>query len=283
MSRKNNGNRKNMIRNAEMEAAQRNAVNSDVIKQLMEILEKQNMKEQSKDFAEVLQYVSGMQEQLGAMAGELQDVREKLAEIKDRQPKGLKENMMEKTEQLEGKVSNLAAKFSALKENLLETAAKAIQAFKENGQQEMNKVLKKGIHAIKGVVMEYRDQLMQTLDSYEKTARQIDSIGGEIKKIGNSLANVGRLIAGKEAKEPSQENQGIGITRLLNTAIKSQISTLQNAVEKTEKIAGKLDKVSSDVGSKVNRSCIKEKLTQMKEKAEKQKIQPMEKEGCLER
>ncbi|MGL5436107.1 MAG: DUF6674 family protein [Lachnospiraceae bacterium] len=64
-----------------MEAEIKNMEESDVIKQLMELMEQQNMKEHSQDFIEILRYVAGMQLQLGAMVGELQGVREQLTQI----------------------------------------------------------------------------------------------------------------------------------------------------------------------------------------------------------
>ena len=48
---------------------------SDVVKQFMELLSQHNMREQSKDFMELLRYAAGMQMQLGEMAGELQPTR----------------------------------------------------------------------------------------------------------------------------------------------------------------------------------------------------------------
>ena len=64
-----------------MEAKEQNIEQMDVVKQLMEILEKQNMREQSQDFMEVVQYVAGMQIQLAAMVDELHGVKEQLAGI----------------------------------------------------------------------------------------------------------------------------------------------------------------------------------------------------------
>ena len=52
---------------------EQNTEEMDVMKQFMELLGQQGMKEQSQDFMEVLQYIAGMQLQLSAMVDELQD------------------------------------------------------------------------------------------------------------------------------------------------------------------------------------------------------------------
>lgn len=59
-----------------METAGQNAEQvmeeNDALKQLIELLNQQNMKEQSQDFMGVFWYVAGMQVQLAAMVDELQ-------------------------------------------------------------------------------------------------------------------------------------------------------------------------------------------------------------------
>ena len=57
---------------------EQNTEEMDVMKQFMELLGQQGMKEQSQDFMEVLQYIAGMQLQLSAMVDELQGVRKQL-------------------------------------------------------------------------------------------------------------------------------------------------------------------------------------------------------------
>lgn len=54
-----------------------------------------------------------------------------------------------------------------------------------------------------------REQMMEVLTGYEKTANQIDSIGDELKQAGNSVANVGRLLPGKGTKDVSDEKVGV--------------------------------------------------------------------------
>lgn len=60
---------------------------NDALKQFMELLNQQNMKEQSQDFMGIFWYVAGMQVQLSAMVDELQGVREQLSQIVVRQIK----------------------------------------------------------------------------------------------------------------------------------------------------------------------------------------------------
>ena len=256
-----------------------NVEDMDVIKQLMDIMGQQGMKEQSQDFLEVLNFVAGMQVQLSVMVDELQGVREQLAEMQKNQPKAVTEKLMDKVSQLQEKISKLSERLGAIKDHLIDTAKQAVMAFKEKGREEMTKVLQKGISGVQSVLENIREKLVDVMTNYEKTANQIDSIGDELKQIGNSFANVGRLIAGKGTKEVSDEKPGVGLTRVMNMPVKSGISAFRKQISGIDKAMEKLDKVSAglrtekeaDKGARVS---IKEKLSQMKAKSEQTKKEP---------
>ncbi len=262
-----------------METKEQNVEDMDVIKQFMDIMGQQGMKEQSQDFLEVLQYVAGMQVQLSVMVDELQGVREQLAEMQKNQPKAVTEKLMDKVSQLQEKINSLSERFGEIKDHLIGVAKEAVTAFKEKGREEMNKVLQVGISGVKSVLENTRERLVDVMTNDEKTANQIDSIGDELKQIGNRFANVGRLIAGKGTKEVSDEKPGVGLTRVMNMPVKSNITAFRKQIDRIDKAMEKLDKVSAglhtekeaDKGARVS---IKEKLSQMKAKSEQTKKAP---------
>ena len=252
---------------------------SDVLKQFMELLNQQNMKEQSQDFMGIFWYVAGMQVQLTAMVDELQGVREQLSQMQENQPKSVKENLMDKAAHLQEKVTSLSERLTAVRNRLVETAAQAVNAFKEKGKTEMCKVLQKGISGMKSMLSGYRERLVDVMTDCEKTANQIDSIGDELKQIGNSVSNVGRLLAGKGTKEVSDEKPGVGLTRAINKPVKKAVENLQKKIDAADQAFEKLDRLSNrlDAGKeaeKGGRVSIKDKLSQMKEKADQQKKAP---------
>lgn len=254
---------------------EQNTEEMDVMKQFMELLGQQGMKEQSQDFMEVLQYIAGMQLQLSAMVDELQGVRKQLEKMQESQPKAAESQLLDKVSYLQEKVSSLAERLSELKDHLIGTAAQAVTAFKEKGREEMNRVLQKGISGVQSVLSGCREKMVDVLTSYEKTANQIDSIGDEFKQIGNSVANVGRLLTGKGTKEVSDEKEGVALTRVLNMPVKKHISALKKQVERIDGAVAKLDKVCAglDTGKdkEKRRVSVKEKLSQMKVKSEQKK------------
>ena len=144
---------------------------NDVLKQFMELLNQQNMREQSQDFMELFKYAAGMQLQLAVMADELQGVRQQLSQLQENQPKQVKENLMAKVERIQEKITDLSVRLSAIKDHLVETAVEAVNAFKEKGRTEMCRVVQKGISGVKSALADYREHLIgdnqkQQSDSY---------------------------------------------------------------------------------------------------------------------
>ena len=252
---------------------------NDALKQLIELLNQQNMKEQSQDFMGVFWYVAGMQVQLAAMVDELQGVRELLSQMQEKQPKSVTENFMEKISHLQEKVTSLSERLTVVRNCLVETATQAVNAFKEKGKAEMCRVLQKGISGMKSMLSGYRERLVDVMTDCEKTANQIDGIGDELKQIGNSVSNVGRLLAGKGTKEVSDEKPGVGLTRAVNTPVKKAVENLRKKIDGADKTFEKLDRLSArlDAGKeaeKGGRVSVKDKLSQMKEKVGQQKKAP---------
>ncbi len=256
------------------------AEENDVLKQFMELLNQQNMGEQSQDFMELFKYAAGMQLQLAVMADELQGVRQQLEQLQENQPKSVKENLMAKVEHLQEKITDLSERLSAIKDHLVETAAQAVNAFKEKGKSEMCKIVRKGISGMKSALEDFRERLAETMLDYQKTANQIDSIGDELKQIGNSVSNVGRLLAGKGTKEVSDEKPGVGLTRVINKPVKKAVENLRKMIASVDKAFEKLDRLSERfnvVGKeaeKGGRASLKDKLSQMKAKTDQQKKAP---------
>ena len=69
--------------------------------------------------------------QLAVMADELQGVRQQLSQLQEKQPKQVKENLMNKVEHIQEKITDLSECLSAIKDHLVETAAQAVSAFKD--------------------------------------------------------------------------------------------------------------------------------------------------------
>lgn len=252
------------------------------IQSLIKHMQQQGRNETSQDLLQVAKYFEEMQKQFNIMTKELQEVRQQLSNFQQGQPRKQVEESIQEVSNLQKTMINLSEKISIGKNHLKDVAEQAILVFRETGKEERNKILQKGISKVKSVVLESREQMTTTLTKYQKLASKIDSIGEELKQVGNSIGNVGRLVAGKDTKEISKEKQGIGIIRGINQPIKKHIVSLQQKLERTDRILEKLDKISKDLGKEVKqeqRISIQEKLSEKKEVVEQKKLVKKKEQG----
>ena len=243
---------------------------------LMDWMEQQGRTETTQDLLQVAKYLEEMQTQLSVMTKELQEVKQQLSQFQQEQPRQQVADTIQEVSSLQNMMKNISEKISTGKEQLKNTVAKAITTVREKGKEEINQVLQKGISKIKSIIEKNREKIAITLDKYQKLSKKIDAIGEEVKQVGTSIGNVGRLATGKDAKEVSKEKQGIGITRGINQPIKKHIVSLQQKLERTDKMLEKLDKLSKDLGTskeakQEQRVSIQEKLLEKKEVIEQKK------------
>ena len=97
------------------------------------------------------------------MVDELQGVRQQLEHLQENQPKSVKDNLMDRVAHLQEKITDLSERLLAVKDHLVETAAQAVNAFKEKGKAEMCKVLQKGISGVKSMLSDYRECLVDVI------------------------------------------------------------------------------------------------------------------------
>ncbi len=247
----------------------------DEIQTLLEWMVQQGKKEAAQDFLQVAKYLEEMQTQISVMTKELQEVKQQLSQFQQEQPRQQVAETIQEVSNLQNMITNISEKMSIGTEHLKNTIAEAITTVREKGKEEVNQVLQKGISKVKSMVEKNREKIAITLDKYQKLAKKIDAIGEELKQVGTSIGNVGRLATGKDAKEVSKEQQGIGITRGINQPIKKNIVSLQQKLERTDNMLEKLDKISKDLGKEVKqeqRISIQEKLSEKKEMVEQKKL-----------
>lgn len=263
----------------------------EVLKQFMELMAKQNMGDQSKDFSDMMQYIVGIQMQLGVMIGELRDIKEQLAQMNGTQSKQAAETVVDITDMnelneitnLEGKLSGLSGHLSELKNHLVETAKKAVDAFMEKGRAGMEKVFRKRMAVAKKTLTNCRKEMQAIAADCSRTADTVDRIGNELKQAKNSAANAGRILFGKEAKEASAEVQGVAFTRMVNAPVKGilkfaeenirridqtleKIERRENSAQKDEKeTTGRTDQIEQKDEKKPEKASLIDKLHQKQE------------------
>lgn len=267
----------------------------DVLKEFTELMMKQNMGDRSKDFSDMLQYVIGIQLQLGVMIGELRDIKEQLAQMNGMQqgktPEQRSGKASDKAENvidldglnevssLEGRLSALSGRLSELKSHLIDTAQKTVNAYMEKGRMAMEKVFQKGMSIAKKTLTSCRTEMSTIVSSYSRTADTVDRIGNELKQAKNSTANAGRILFGKETKEAPASVQGVAFTRMVNAPVKGIIKFMQEDIGRIDKLLAQIEKHEVKEKTNAEKESLIGKLHQKQEAiAIEQKNEPKEKE-----
>ena len=98
-----------------------------------------------------------MQLQLAVMADELQGVRQQLEQLQENQPKSFKENLMDKVECLQEKITDLSERLSAVKDHLVgKQRRRRSMPLRKKGKSGMCKIVQKGISSIKPALEDFR-------------------------------------------------------------------------------------------------------------------------------
>lgn len=210
---------------------EQNTEEMDVMKQFMELLGQQGMKEQSQDFMEVLQYIAGMQLQLSAMVDELQGVRKQLERMQESQPKAAESQLLDKVSYLQEKVSSLAERLSELKDHLIDTAAQAVTAFKEKGREEMNRVLTgKG----KKEVSDEKEGVALTRVLNMPVKKHISALKKQVERIDGAVAKLDKICAGLDTGKDKEKSRVSVKEKLSQMKVKSEQQKKEPEKSKTK-------------------------------------------------
>ena len=233
-------------------------ITNEEMQTMMELFSILQIDGMAQDYKNLLNHVAELEQHVAALSQELKAMKEfgSLGQVTSKRTQTMHKEITRKIDYslLSNKVGNLANNLKDIKNTIVSTATKALTSFKEKGKDEMNKVLLKGSEKIRKKLLQYREDVIDTLQHYRITEEKIDRIGSELKNSQNSLKNAGRLILGKETKEADNEKIGVTITRIINTPIKNSINHLQQKLEKIDNQMEKLDifvkSLSKDRGSK---------------------------------
>lgn len=179
-----------------------NLENLDVIKQLVQIMNQQDLNRQSESFMEILQNITKMQIQFNKMAEELLNLQKEQSNIQKVREKTSGSNRIKELFNLQEKANQLKEGASAIRESLLNTAKEAVEAFKEKGREAMLKVLRGGVTSVMPIVESYRKKMVNMRAGCEKIANQLDSrISDQISSIDKVIAKMNDLSVDPQAKD----------------------------------------------------------------------------------
>jgi len=150
---------------------------------------RENNAPSTKDFLAVLQQVGVMEKQLDAAVKELSAMRRELQTAQE-------QNHPVKTA-MQGQVLDLRDKLAELKQNIIDGCKNAVTAFKENGITALDNIAR--FFKVKPLLEAMRGELDKNIRFDDKAIAKIEAISAEYHEAGRHLKNMGRALLGKEA------------------------------------------------------------------------------------
>jgi len=165
------------------------------VKELLSIMEANNVPT-VKDLLDIIGQVGAMEKQLDAAVNELQSMRRDLAEAQA-QNHPIKTALQKAVITMQGQVLDLRDKLAELKQNVIDGCKNAVAAFKEKGIFALRSIadffkLRPGLEAL-------RDNLNKSIKLDERAIAKIEAVSAEYHEAGRHLKNMGRALIGKEA------------------------------------------------------------------------------------
>lgn len=137
-----------------------------------------------------------MEKQLDAAVKELAAMRQELKSAQE-QNHPVRNTLQKTVIAMQGQVLDLRDKLAELKENVIDGCKSAVAAFKEQGITALDNVAR--FFRIKPVLETMRDSLNKSIKFDDKAIAKIEAISAEYHQAGRHLKNIGRAMRGKEA------------------------------------------------------------------------------------
>lgn len=177
----------------------------------------------------MLGQIAGMEKQLAAAVEELAAMRGELAEAQ-KQNHPVKTAMQKAVIVMQGQVLELRDKLAELKQTVIDGCKSAVAAFKENGISALDNVAR--FFKVKPVLETMRDNLHEYIQQDDKAIAKIETASNEYHEAGRHLKNFVRAVRGQE---PVAEPKGPGaVARTLAAPFRREKNLFTSMKSRTE-------------------------------------------------
>ncbi|WP_369283988.1 DUF6674 family protein [Oscillibacter sp. GMB15532] len=176
-------------------------LDNEHVKELLAIL-KENNSPSTKDFLSILNQVGAMEKQLKTAVKELAAMRQEL-KIAQEQNHPVKTALQKAVIVMQGQVLDLRDKLAELKQNVINGCKSAVAAFKEKGISALDNVAR--FFKVRPILETMRDTLTKDIQYDDKAIAKIEAISTEYHQTGRHLKNMGRAMFGREAVQEAKQ------------------------------------------------------------------------------
>lgn len=229
----------------DMEAG-KTLTNEEVIRELLELLKKNAMKEQANDVFEICSYVDGLEKKIDSMTEELTNMQNQIKEMQeDTLINNAKKALSEAQERLNTRCEQIKSQVFQVKEQVKSTAKSIVAEAKVKGREALYRVSE--FLGIKNKLLNIRENVRGAIRAVDKDIAKIVLLGKGLREAGQTAANAFRTFADKPEVDYSQKEQKHTITKVVLAPMKAVKNVLVSMELHLDASIDKLDNLAMNV------------------------------------
>ena len=220
--------------------------NEEVIREFLELLKKNAMKEQANDVFEICSYVDGLEKKIDSMTEELTNMQNQIKEMQeDTLVNNAKKALSEAQERLNTRCEQIKSQVLEVKEQVKSTAKGIVEEAKEKGRAALYRVSE--FLGIKKRLLDIRENVRGAIKTTDKDIAKTALLAKEFREAGQTAANAFRTFADKPEVDYSQKEQKHPITKAVLAPMKAVKKMLVSMKLHLDASIDKLDNLAMNV------------------------------------
>ena len=220
--------------------------NEEVIRELLELLKKNAMKEQAYDVFEICSYVDGLEKKIDSMTEELTNMQKQIKEMQeDTLVNNAKKALSEAQERLNTRCEQIKSQVLEVKEQVKSTAKGIVEEAKEKGRAALHRVSE--FLGIKKSLLDIRENVRGAIKTTDKDIAKTALLAKGFREAGQTAANAFRTFADKPEVDYSQKEQKHPITKAVLAPMKAVKKMLVTMELHLDASIDKLDNMAMNV------------------------------------
>ena len=218
----------------------------EVIRELLELLNKNAMKEQANDVFEICSYVDGLEKKIDSMTEELTNMQNQIKEMQeDTLVNNAKKALSEAQEQLNARCEQIKSQVLEVKAQVKSTAKSIVDEAKAKGRAALYRLSE--FLGIKKKLLDIREDVRGAIKTTDKDIAKTALLAKGFREAGQTAANAFRTFADKLEVDYSQKEQKHPITKAVLAPMKAVKKMLVSMELHLDTSIDKLDNLAMNV------------------------------------
>ena len=226
--------------------AEKTLTNHEVIRELLDLLKRNAMKEQANDVFEICSYVDGLEKKIESMTEELTNMQNQIKEMQeDTLINNAKKAINEAQERLYTRCEQIKSQIFEVKEQVKFTARSIVDEAKVKGRAVLYRVSE--FLGIKKRLLNVRESVKDAIVSTDKDIARTAMLAKGFREAGQTVANAFRTFADKPEVDYAQKEQRHIITKVVLSPMKAVKKMLVSMKLHLDASIDKLDNLAMNV------------------------------------